>query len=132
MTAQSSDDSRRLSGVSAAEVATAIGGHRGELRFTTERQLQDGLAALFRAERFVVLREHALGPLDRPDFLIGGVAVEVKVKGTADQLARQVGRYLAHDEVDAVVVVTSRARHRAIPAAIGGKPVHVVWLGSAF
>jgi len=102
------------------------------LRLTTERDLQDSLAELLAAEGYAAERERALGPGERPDFLIDGIAVEVKIKGTADQLERQVRRYLAHPEVTGVVVVTSRARHRHLPPVIGGKPVRVAWVASPF
>jgi hypothetical protein len=114
--------------VTAARVAGLIGRRRGLLRYTTERQLQDALEVLFASEGLGALREQPLGPLDRPDFLIGGVAVEVKVGGTPDALERQVTRYLTHDTVTAVVVVTNRARHRGLPPEISGKPVLVVFL----
>jgi hypothetical protein len=74
-----------------------------------------------------------LGPGERPDFLLSDdIAVEVKVRGTADQLERQVRRYLAHPEIAAVLIVTSRVRHRSLPVAIEGKPVRVVWVATAF
>lgn len=106
----------------------AISSARARLRYTTEGQLQQALAELFAAEQVDADREAHLTPADRPDFLIGSIAVEVKVKGTTDHLARQLARYLAHDRVGAAIVVTRCARHRDVPREINGKPVHVVWL----
>ncbi len=114
-----------------ADIAAAVARYRGLLNFTTERQLQAALAALFAAEGYEARREKTLSPEDRPDFLIGATAIEVKVKGTPAELTWQIGRYLAHGEIGAVVVVTTKARHRNIPPDIGGKPVLVVWLGTA-
>jgi hypothetical protein len=103
------------------------------LRCTTEQDLQEDLAGLLAGEGYAAARERALGPADRPDFLLpGGIAVEVKVKGTAGQLERQVRRYLTHADINAVLVVTNRARHRALPVVIDGKPVRVVWIASVF
>jgi hypothetical protein len=110
----------------------AISGARRQLRYTTEGQLQQALAELFAAEQVNADREAHLTPADRPDFLIGGIAVEVKVKGTTANLERQLGRYLAHDRVGAAIVVTRCARHRQLPGQIGGKPVYVVWLSGLF
>jgi hypothetical protein len=117
--------------VSAAEVAAAIGRQARTLRYTTERELQDALAVLFAAGGLEADRERPLGVADRPDFLAaGGVAVEVKVKGSPAELARQIRRYAAYPAVTGIVVVTNRARHRGMPAEIDGKPVQVVFLSA--
>ena len=98
------------------------------LRFTTEAHLQEGLARLF-AEAAIGARPQArLSRRDRPDFLIGTVAVEVKVKGSPAEVRRQLARYVSHDAVAAVVLVTRCARHRELAGQLGGKPVHVVWI----
>lgn len=102
------------------------------LRYATERDLQQGLARLFETAGFAADREVALGPAERPDFMIDGIAIEVKVKGTRDQLERQITRYAGHDHVAGVLVVTNRVRHRDLPPLINGKPVHVVCLATAF
>lgn len=115
----------------AEALARVIHNARGRLLFGTEAQLQQACAELFAAERFDAAAQQQLGPGERPDFMIGGLAVELKVKGTADALTRQLRRYAAHDEVRGIVVVTSRARHRGIPREISGKPVRVVWLSGA-
>lgn len=114
--------------VDALLLCQTISAARRQLRYTTEGQLQQALAALFASEQIDADREAHLTPSDRPDFLIGDIAVEVKVKGTTANLERQIGRYLAHDRVGAAIVVTRCARHRQLPGQIGGKPVHVVWL----
>ena len=118
--------------VTLTELARAISRRSGELRFATERDLQDGVAALLAAEGFTAEPQARLSPLDRPDFLVDGVAVELKVKGGAAELERQVGRYLGHDEVMGVLVITNRARHRGLPRQINGKPVWVMWIPGAF
>ena len=103
------------------------------LQLTTERDLQESLAELLSSEGYAAERERTLGPAERPDFLVdGGIAVEVKVNGTAAQLERQLRRYLAHPEITGALVVTTRARHRSLAAVIGGKPVRVIWVASPF
>lgn len=60
------------------------------------------------------------------------IAIEVKVDGSLAALTRQLHRYAQHDEVAALVAVSPRARHTAIPREISGKPVRMVsLLGSA-
>ena len=71
--------------------------------------------------------EYRLGPRCRIDFRVGRVGIEVK-KGrpASSELAKQLRRYLASDELDAVVVVTQRVTH--VPASISGKPVRLISL----
>jgi hypothetical protein len=118
--------------VTLAELARTISRRAGELRFTTEPDLQAGTGALLAAEGFTARPQARLGPLERLDFLVDGIAVELKVRGTASELERQVTRYLSHEEVRGVLVVTNRARHRGLPREINGKPVWVVWIAGAF
>jgi hypothetical protein len=118
--------------VTLTELARAISRRSGELRFATERDLQAGVAALLAAEGFTAEPQPRLSPLERPDFLVDGVAVELKVKGGAAELERQVARYLGHDQVGGVLVITNRARHRGLPGQINGKPVWVMWIPGAF
>ena len=71
--------------------------------------------------------EYRLAPRCRIDFAVGRVGIEVK-KGrpVVSELLRQLRRYLASDELDAVVVVMQRAA--PLPEVIGGKPVRVISL----
>lgn len=115
-------------GMAPDQIVAAVRRAAARLRFTTEAHLQEGLARLF-AEAGIDARPQArLSRRDRPDFLIGTVAIEVKVKGSPAEVRRQLARYVSHDAVTAVVLVTRRARHRELAGQLGGKPVHVVWL----
>jgi hypothetical protein len=114
-------------------LAAAIHRQRGALWFTSEAQLQTALADLLAAEGYQAAGQVRLGPGERLDFLVGGgIAVELKVAGPPDALERQITRYAAHDQVTAIVIVTTRARHQGMPEQVGGKPVFVVYLGGAF
>ena len=71
--------------------------------------------------------EYKLGPRCRIDFRVGRVGIEVKKGRPASaELARQLGRYLASDELDAVIVVTQRVTR--VPEHIHGKPVKLISL----
>ncbi len=99
--------------------------------FANERDLQDGIAqALFqRGIRFD--REVVLGPKDRPDFMVDGTAVEVKVDGSPAVILRQLARYAALPKVTALLLVTRKEQHaRRFPSEVGGKPLHVLTLGA--
>ena len=71
--------------------------------------------------------EARLGPRCRLDFLWGAIAIEVK-KGRPDgrALTRQIERYLAFEQVSAIVVVT-QGRVK-LPDRCCGKPVYWVCL----
>lgn len=96
-------------------------------RYGNEEQLQAGLA--------YVLRDHAV---EREWPLTGGrvdlylpvlqVAVEVKVKGSAGDVRRQLERYAADATVAGLVLVTNRFRHR-FGDELGGKPLATVHVG---
>ena len=71
--------------------------------------------------------EYRLAPRCRIDFKAGGVGIEVK-KGrpAAAALRKQLQRYLASDELEAIIVVAQRVA--PLPGTICGKPVHIVSL----
>ena len=57
------------------------------------------------------------------------VAVELKVAGTLAEVTRQLFRYAEDAGVCGVVLVTTRARHDALPDTLLGKPLRVVVVG---
>lgn len=100
--------------------------------WSDERELQD-LVALRLASSFPVRREKSLSQRDRPDFLVTAgdfiVAVEVKVAGARNMILRQLGRYAAHDAVNAVVLASGRRTLLAgVPTQIHGKPIAIALL----
>ncbi|MEI9966030.1 MAG: hypothetical protein WDM92_16695 [Caulobacteraceae bacterium] len=124
--------SARHSRLSAADVCALLQGARCDLssEAACQRDIEGLLASALPPERWA--REHRLGPADRPDFLVDGVVIEVKARGAraADAL-RQIGRYAAYPEVEAVIVAYG-GRALGLPAQIGGKPVFTVGLGRAW
>lgn len=71
--------------------------------------------------------EYRLAPRCRIDFRVGRIGIEVK-KGrpASSDLTKQLRRYLASEELDAMIVVTQRVV--SIPKTILGKPVYIVSL----
>ena len=92
-----------------------------------EYDLHALIAAALREDGIDFVHEYRLAPRCRIDFKAGDVGIEVK-KGRPDPrpLERQLRRYLASDELDALIVVTQRAV--SVPARVGGKPVILVSL----
>lgn len=97
--------------------------------FTTEGELQRGIAAALAAAGIDHQREVNLGDSSRIDFMVGRVGVEVKINGTPADLIRQVHRYAQFDELDEILVVTSRMKLAfSLPKALNGKRVHSLCL----
>ena len=79
-------------------------------RAAQEERLQEALDERLAPLGF--LREHFLDAVNRADFFHpDGVAVEVKVDGSAYLVARQLSRYLRCPDVHAVLLITTRAAH---------------------
>jgi hypothetical protein len=105
-------------------------------RWSTESELQTAIWDVLHPRFPGAQREVHLSPQDRPDFMVGvddvTVAIEVKVKGSRASVLRQLGRYAAHDEVDAVVLASGRRVLAAsMPPVIHDKPVLAAFLGAA-
>lgn len=100
---------------------------------SAERDVHEVLARVFADGGVSFAREVALSKTDRIDFLIEGVVgVEVKVDGSLSSVTRQLHRYAQHERIRELVLVTTLMRHRALPTSFGGKPIHVVHIGSPF
>ena len=88
---------------------------------STEDSLQRGIAEVLTG-KVEFRREARLNSHDRPDFVVGTVAVEVKIGGSSAALTRQIGRYAELPEVEELLVITTRSAHQ-VPAEIHGKRV---------
>lgn len=103
-----------------------------------EHGLQDAVEHVLAAMPGIgYIREHRFAPADRVDFAAwrtgqraletakpdSQIAIECKVGGTVAALLRQIDRYLAHDVVAGVVVVTTRFPLLRLPSMLRGKPV---------
>lgn len=105
-------------------------------RFNDEKQLHEGIARVLELESIGFAREYVAGD-DRFDFLCEEhVVIEAKVEGSLSAALRQAERYCRQDQVQAVIVVSSRAwrgADRDRPAVFHLKPVHFVRVqGQAF
>jgi len=82
-------------------------------------------------------REVILSPRDRIDLCALGCGIECKIEGSMSEVTRQVIRYLGHERIAGLLLVTGRARlGRGLPAEISlagmAKPlrVHETWKGN--
>jgi hypothetical protein len=83
--------------------------------WSTEDELQRGLAITLALARYGVAREIRLNERDRIDLLVGTVGIEVKTTGPWRDVQRQLERYLLSPLVDDLILVTVKAMHRRIP-----------------
>lgn len=104
-----------------ATVERVLSGHR--FRYSGERELQTGVETALRSAGLDVQREASLGDAGTIDFLLGGLGIEIKVRGTRPDVTRQVHRYLQHGSIAALLLVTTRAELARIPSVISGKRV---------
>lgn len=108
--------------MSPADLVALIERHRYTV--TCERELQEAIGLVLTREGVSFSSEVRLSPRDRPDFMVGSTALEAKVASWSGQVLRQVTRYMQHEAVLAVVLVTTLRRH-SLPAMVLGKPVLV-------
>ena len=101
----------------------------GGYSWTNERELQEQIERQLRRCRISHQREARKTPGERPDFLAGTTAIEVKIAGTRSALLRQLQRYALLDEVTEILLVTDKMRLSAnLPETLGGKPLRTVTL----
>lgn len=96
--------------------------------FTDESTLQDGLEQMLKLHGVEHVRERELGNLGKVDFYLTShrVALEAKTQGSPSAVLEQLMRYARHDDVDALVIVTSRTRLGRVPPTLNGKPVYSI------
>lgn len=109
-----------------AKIQMAIRGR--QLSLGDEKKLQAELSDAFNAHSIIFDREVNLDKANIVDFMIGGLAVEIKIrtKASAMQIYRQLERYCAFPEVKSLLLMTSKAM--SLPPSINGKPVYVLSL----
>lgn len=91
--------------------------------FASEKDLQDGIAKVLEQSGIAFQREVSLSKADRPDFMVGAVAIEVKVQGSLAALLRQISRYAKHEGLEEIIVVGTPHWLPRVPAELGGKPI---------
>ncbi|HVI60113.1 MAG TPA: hypothetical protein VM619_14740 [Luteimonas sp.] len=108
-------------------------GHR--YTFRDEVQLHEAIAMVLEQAGIPFAREKVITPVSRLDFYLPlpRIGIEVKTQGSAAVAWRQVERYLAHDDVDGVLLAASRSWAR-MKAGVGPfsaanpKPIAMAYL----
>lgn len=112
------------------QIRAALAAHR--FSFSTEDELQRGIAQALDSVGIAYRREVVLTRNDRIDFLLGKLGIEVKIDGSISALTRQVHRYAHLEAIDELVVVVGRIRLTQLPKTINGKTIHTVSIVRAF
>lgn len=107
----------------------ALAGHA--VTTDNEAELSDAVRRLLDARGIRYETEVRLDARDRLDFLVGTVAIELKVKGSLAALLRQLDRYARHERIDSLLVATTLRRLTYLPAALHGKRIEAVHMGAA-
>lgn len=108
----------------------------GEYRIaaTNEHQLHRIIEQILIGNSFLFSSEVRLSVRDRIDILTdGGIGIEIKTKGSAASVAAQLLRYAECDQVQALILVTSKRLHLTTgffrEKEILGKPLVGIWVG---
>lgn len=109
-------------------VVTALSGAR--FLCADEEELQRAVAKVLDDAAIPYQREVRLSARDRVDFMVDGIAIELKVKTGAKELLRQVLRYAEHAQVESVLVGSTSHRALDLPFTANGKVLRVVHLRS--
>jgi hypothetical protein len=112
----------------AARVLSVLRAYR--FNTSSEAALQGGIARALAAENVAFEPEVILTAQSRIDFLVdGGVGIEVKIDGTANEVLRQLMRYAECAKVRELVLVTTRSKHVALASSLRGKPLAIHFIG---
>jgi hypothetical protein len=112
-----------------SEIAALIS--RTPIVQSNEIAVQEKISDILTQHGIVHKREVVLGPGDRPDFMIvGGIAIEVKLKASKRAIYRQCERYCAYDQVTGLILVSATAM--GFPEEIHGKSTWVASLGGGW
>ena len=95
-----------------------------------EKFLQGQIAAVLSQNGVLVEVEYRLSPKDVVDFFFDGIAIEVKIKGSATEIFKQCQRYCEFQQVKELLLITNRSM--GFPKEIDGKPCYVLNLGNAW
>lgn len=102
-----------------------------KIDLSTEKRAQADMERVLQAAGVSFEREVRLTSLDIVDFMIGGVAIELKLRGARKKsIYRQLSRYCTHQRVEALVLASNLSM--GMPSQILGKDVYVVRLGEVW
>lgn len=103
---------------------------RQRFNIENEKELQQQIVSVLDKYQVAYKREHRLNEKDIPDFLIGDIAMEIKIKGRRIDIFKQCMRYSMHDEVKSVLLITNVMIGK--PPLHNDKPFYILNISSAW
>lgn len=104
---------------------------RARLDITNEKRTQRDIERLFKNYNIDFEREVHLSDYDIVDFMVGGIAIEVKLKGANKKAVfKQLCRYAKHNRVTDIILPSNTGM--GLPQTIENKPVFYIPLGSSW
>lgn len=98
---------------------------------SNEKRAQADVEKVLTLSGIAFQREVRLSPEDVVDFLVDGVAMELKLKGAKKmEVYRQLCRYAKHPSVTALLLASNLSM--GLPGVIEGKDAYFVKLGEAW
>lgn len=95
-----------------------------------EKSTQEAIERIFTENNVTFEREFRLDAKNIPDFMVGDIAVEVKIKGSRKGIYDQLKRYANFDEVKYIILITNRSL--GVPETINGKHLQTIKIGTAW
>ena len=93
---------------------------RHRFTFGSEKEFQDQFEQMLQTDGIEYKREFKLSSTDRPDFMVGATAIDLKVRGSIQSHLRQMKRYADNQFVEATVLVVTRQFNA--PSSLSNKP----------
>ncbi len=99
--------------------------------FLDEKEFQSEIQSVLTLSGVSFSREHRLDDRSIIDFLVdGGIGVEIKIDGSRHAIMRQLFRYLSHEKVKSLILLTPRRSFANMPNESNGKKISVILAGN--
>lgn len=96
----------------------------------TEKELQECIKTIFNDNGIKFQKEYRLDEKSIVDFYINGIAIEIKIKGSAKNIYRQCVRYCENEKVKTLILVSSKSM--GFPEEINNKSCYFVNLSKNY
>lgn len=101
--------------------------------YDRETDLQAAIAKVFDERKIPFVREFRLGDDLKIDFMVPeGIGIEIKIKGSPSDVARQLLGYANRPEVKCLILVTGKSSLGRLPEELLGKKLYIVALWRNF
>ena len=102
-----------------------------KIDLSSEKRAQADVEQVLSGAGIIFEREAPLTSTDIVDFLVGGIALELKLRGARKkEVFRQLRRYARHPSVERLVLASNMSM--GLPAQIEGKDAYFVKMGEAW